>query len=163
MEKCFIFWREKQSAISETYENNTRMRVTHRFEMGVYPRMHQTSNNRYTLNGYGSLRVAPIACGLEAPKRHGKKDGFLSICILPSVITNNKDLLKTRLIFNVYAQISCKNDWNNFLLLNTNAPLSSASERKPIVLFCTDLALAESRLCRYPDNSPSRTMPLLSF
>ena len=36
---------------------------------------------------------------------------FLFICILlilPSIIINNKDLLKTRLIFNFYAQISCK-------------------------------------------------------
>ena len=52
---------------------------------------------------------------------------FLSICfflIRPSVFINNKDLLKTRLIFNSYAHISCKNDWNNFLLLNTNGPLS---------------------------------------
>jgi len=93
--------------------------------MGLYPRMHQTSNSRYNLNGYGSLRVVPIACGFEAPKRHGKKDGFLSICILilSSVIINNKDLLKTRLIFKFNAQISCKNNWNNLLLLNTNAPL----------------------------------------
>jgi len=90
------------------------------------PRMHQTSNNRYNPNGYGSLRVTSIACGLEAPKRHGKKTRLLSICILlflPSVIINNNDLLKTRLIFNFYAKISCKNDWNNFLLLNTNVPL----------------------------------------
>ena len=36
----------------------------------------------------------------------------------------NKDLLKTWLIFNFYAQISCKNDWNNFLLLNTYGPLN---------------------------------------
>jgi len=31
VEKCFICWREKQSAISETYGYKTRMRVTHRF------------------------------------------------------------------------------------------------------------------------------------
>ena len=37
------------------------------------PRMHQTSNNRYNPNGYGSLRVKPITCELEAPKRHGIK------------------------------------------------------------------------------------------
>ena len=76
MEKCFIIWREKQSPISETYENNTRMRVTHRFEMGLYHRMHQASNNRYSLNGYGSLRVAPIACDLRRQSGMVKKDGF---------------------------------------------------------------------------------------
>ena len=31
--KCFIFWRVKQSAISKTYGNNTRMRKTHQFEI----------------------------------------------------------------------------------------------------------------------------------
>ena len=120
------------------------MRVTHRFEIRTLllymysicpqclsPRMHLTSKNRYNPNGYGSFRVTPIGCGLEAPKRHGKKNtAFLSICILlilPSVIINNKDLLKTRLIFNFYAHISCKNDWNNFLLLNTNPPLNCSS------------------------------------
>jgi len=53
-----------------------------------------------------------------------EKNGFFIPCILlilPSVIINNKVLLKTRLIFNFYA--SYKNDWNNFLLLNTNVPL----------------------------------------
>jgi len=54
------------------------------------------------------------------------KTAFLFICILlilSTVNINNEDLLITRLIFNVYAQISCKNDWNwnSFLLLNTNA------------------------------------------
>jgi len=65
-------------------------------EMGLSPRMHQTSNNRYNMNGYGSLQVTPIACGLEAPKRHGKTR-LISICILlilPSVNINNKELLK---------------------------------------------------------------------
>ena len=97
-------------------------------------RMHQTSNNRYNLNGYGSLRGTPNACRLEAPKRHGKKQGFFIYCILLillSVIINNKDLLKTCLIFNFYAHISCKSDWNNFLLLNTNAPLSNKSKIYP--------------------------------
>jgi len=68
-----------------------------RFKLGLSPRMHQTSNNMYNPNGYGSLRVTPIACGLEAPKRHGKNTAFLSIYVLPipqSVIINNKDLLK---------------------------------------------------------------------
>ena len=51
------------------------------FEMGCSPRMHQTSNNRYNPNGYGSLQCTPIACGLEEPKRHGKrsKSAFLLI------------------------------------------------------------------------------------
>jgi len=74
-----------------------------KFKMGLSPRMHQTSNNRYNPNGYGSLQVTPIACGLEASKRHGKNTAFLSICILlflPSININNKDLLKTQLIFN---------------------------------------------------------------
>jgi len=86
--------------------------------------MQQRSNNRYNLNSYRSLRVTLIACGLGTPKRHGKNMAFLSICILilPSVIINNEDLLKACLIFNFYTNISCKNDWNNFLLLNTNAP-----------------------------------------
>jgi len=74
VKKYFIFWREKQSAIAETYGTKSRMRVTHRFEIknGLSPRMHQTFNNRYNPNGYGSLRVTPIACGLEVPIRHGK-------------------------------------------------------------------------------------------
>ena len=75
MEKCFIFWCEKQSAISETYGNNMRMRIMHQFEMGLSPRMHQTAINRYNPNSYRNLIVAPIACGLEAPKRHGKNHG----------------------------------------------------------------------------------------
>ena len=127
--KCFIFWREKQSAISETNGNDTPMRVTHRFEIlkCLSPRMHQTLKNRYNPNGYGSIRVTSISCGHEAQKRHGKNTAFLSICILlirPSIVINNKDLLTTRLIFNFYAQLSCKHDWNIFLLLNTNGPLT---------------------------------------
>jgi len=35
-----------------------------------------------------------------------------------------KRFTKTRLTFNFYAQLSCTNDWNNFVLLKTNAPLS---------------------------------------
>ena len=42
-----------------------------------------------------------------------------------SIHNSQQDLLKTRLIFNLYAHISCKNDWNNLLLLNTNAPLNN--------------------------------------
>jgi len=131
VKKCFIFWREKQSAI-KTYGKNTRMRFTHRFgirtlSLFMYsicpqclsPRMHQPSNNRYNPNGNGSWQVTPIACGFEAPKRHGNKTAFSSICILlliiPHIIINNKDLLKPRLIFNFYAHISCKNDWNIFI------------------------------------------------
>jgi len=55
--------------------------------------MHQTPNNGYDPNGYGSLRVTPIACGLEAPKRHGKKHVFYTSALLFFNI-NNKDLLK---------------------------------------------------------------------
>jgi len=79
------------------------------------PRMHQTSNYRYNLNGYGSLKVTPIACGLEA--QNGmvkKKTAFLSICILlilPAAIINNKDLLKTWLIFNFYEQLKKINSY----------------------------------------------------
>jgi len=62
------------------------MRVKHRFEIRTHyhndtplqclsPKMHQTSNP----NGYGSVRVTPIACGLEAPKRHGKKGFFIQL------------------------------------------------------------------------------------
>jgi len=58
---------------------NTHMRVSHRFEMCLSPRMHQTPNNRHNPNGYGSLRVTPIACGLEAPKRHGKNTFFIHL------------------------------------------------------------------------------------
>jgi len=135
VEKSFIFWREKQSAISETYGNNKRMHVTHLFEIlymylirlqCLSPKMHQTSKNRYNPNGYGSLLGTPIACGLEAPKQHGEKKKFF-IHLHPSCssIRNYQQsrLTKTRLFFSFYAQISCKNDWNNFLSLNTNSPL----------------------------------------
>jgi len=60
--------------ISETNGNN--MDVTHQLEMGLSPRMHQTSNNRYNANSYGSLRVTPVGCGLKTPNRHGKKHSF---------------------------------------------------------------------------------------
>jgi len=88
---------------------------------------HPECTKRLIIGIIRSLRVTPIACGLEAPKQHHKIAAFLSICfvlIRPSVVINNKDLLKTWLIFNFYAQLSCKNDWNNFLLLNTNEPLN---------------------------------------
>jgi len=61
---------QKAIGVTETYGNNMRMPATHRFEMGLLPRMHQTSNNRYNPNGYGSLQVTPIACGLEVPNQH---------------------------------------------------------------------------------------------
>jgi len=60
--------------------NNTRMRVTHRFGM------HQTSYNRYNPNGYGSFRVTPIACGLEAPRPHGKIRFFIHLLLSYSPI-----------------------------------------------------------------------------
>jgi len=47
--------------------------------MGLSPRMHQTSNKRYNPKGYASLRVTPIACGLEAPTRHGKNTVFIHL------------------------------------------------------------------------------------
>jgi len=125
VEKRFIFWLERQSAISETYGNNMCMRVTHQFEMGLSPRMHQTSYNRYNPNDYGSLRVTPIA-----DMRHQNgiviNTAFLSICILlilPSVIINNKDLLKTRLNINFYAKISCKKTIEIISYCCTTAPL----------------------------------------
>jgi len=106
--------------------------------------MHQTSNNRYNPNGYGSLRVTPIACGLEMPKRHGKITAFLSICsflIRPFVVIYNKDWLKIRLIFNFYAHFFCKNDWNNFLLLNTNGPLINRLIKQQKTQFCSKSCL----------------------
>jgi len=81
----------------------------------------------YNSNGYGILPVTPIACGLVAPKRHCKKHGFLSICIfliLPSIIINNKYVLKPRLIFNLYAHISRKNDWNIFFIAKHVSPFN---------------------------------------
>jgi len=109
VEKCFVFWREKQSAISETYGTNMHMRVTHRFEIAVAVSnvrcvYHPEGTKcliigiiRTVTEAYESHRL--LSRGLEAPKRHGKNTAFLSICILlifPSVIINNKDLLKTR-------------------------------------------------------------------
>jgi len=47
VENCFIFWREKQSAISETYGNNTRMRVTHRFEIRLIIGIIRTVSEAY--------------------------------------------------------------------------------------------------------------------
>jgi len=96
-----------------------------KFEIGLSPK-----HNRYNPNSNGSLRVLRRQNGMV------KNTAFLSICILlilPSVIITNEDLLNTQLIFNFYAQISCKNDWNNFLLLNTNAPLSRKMEEKTAV------------------------------
>jgi len=52
--------------------NKTRMRVTHRFEM-VY---HSECTKRLIIGIIRSLRVTPIACGLEAPKRHRKNTAF---------------------------------------------------------------------------------------
>ena len=126
VEKCFIFCAKGNQRYRRITKINAHSRYASILNMSVSPRMHQTSNNRYNPNGYGTIRVTTIACGREAPKRHGKTR-LLSICILlilPSVIIKNKELLKTRLIFIFYVQISCSNDWTNFLLLNTNAPLN---------------------------------------
>ena len=122
MEKCFIFWCEKQSAISETYGNNTRTRVTHRFEnrctciqyvRSVY---HPECTKRLIIGIIRTVTESYESHRLLADLRRQngvvkKHSFFLPICIfliLPSVIINNKDLLKTRLIFNFYAQFLVK-------------------------------------------------------
>jgi len=53
------------------------------FEIGLSPRMHQTSNNRYYPNDYGSLRVTPIACPLETVIDHKKLNFLGQLCNLP--------------------------------------------------------------------------------
>jgi len=118
----YILERKEIGDIGDFQKKKSHARYASKFEMGLSPRMHQTSNNRYNPNGYGSLRVTPIAFLRTLSCQHDMVQNrfFLSICILlilPSVIINNKDLLKTRLICNFF----CKNDCNNFLLLNTNA------------------------------------------
>jgi len=122
-----LSWREKQSTISETYGNNTRKRVTHRFQ--TLKKVYQPECTKRLIIGiirtvteaYQSHKLLP-----ELRRHNGMvKHGFLSICIhliLPSVIISIKDLLKTQLMLNFYAQMSCINDWNNILLLNTNTP-----------------------------------------
>ena len=112
-------WIFAERCIGETYGNNTRMRDTHRFkfEIGLSPRMHQMSNNRYYPNGYVSLRVTQIFCGLETPKRHGKNAALLYICILfilPSEIINNKYLLKHGWFSHFMHTILVKNDSHSF-------------------------------------------------
>jgi len=90
------------------------LRIILKFDMGLSSSMHQTSNNRYNpiirtvTEAYKSHRLLA-----DFRRQNGmvKNRAFLSICILhilPSVIINSKDLLKTRLIFNFYAHISCK-------------------------------------------------------
>ena len=64
---------------------------------------------------------------LRAPKRQGKIHGFLIYLHTSySSIRNfqQQRFAKARLILIFYAHISCKNDCNNFLLLNTNPPLT---------------------------------------
>jgi len=71
------FSSEKQSAISKTEKVRAcALRINLKFDISLSPRMHQKSNNKYNLNCCGSLRVTPIACGLEAQKRHGKNTAF---------------------------------------------------------------------------------------
>jgi len=67
VEKCSIFWREKQSAISETVKLRACvLRIDLKFEIGLSPRMHQTPN-RYISNG--SL---PVTLGAKtAWYKHG--------------------------------------------------------------------------------------------
>ena len=75
--------------------------------------------NRTVTEAYESHRLIAYL-----RRQNGIRLFFIDILlIISSAIISNKDLLKTRFIFNLYAHISCKNDWNNFLLLNTNAPL----------------------------------------
>jgi len=94
---------------------------------GISPRMHQASNNRYNPNGYGSLRVTPdLRCQTGMVKT--RLFIHLSFLIRPSVVINNKDLLKIRLIFNFYAHISCKNDWNNFYCWTLIGPLTVSTQ-----------------------------------
>ena len=124
MKKCFIFRHKKQSAISETYGNNMRMRVMHRFEIPTQ----QCTCIQYVHSVYHAECTKCIIIGIiwmvtevyeshrllaNLKRQNGmvKNTAFLSICILlilPSVIINNKDLLKTWLIFNFYAQFSLK-------------------------------------------------------
>ena len=100
MEKYLIFWREKQSAISETYGiiRTCALRIDLKFEMGLSPRMHQTSKIGIIRTVKGAYKSNRLLADLR--RQNGMvKHGSLSICILlilPSVIINNKDLLKTR-------------------------------------------------------------------
>jgi len=126
--KCFIFWREKQLAISETYgkKRACALRIDLKFEMVYHPECTKRliiCIIRTVMEAYESHR---LLADLRRQNGMVKTRFFLSICffLIPSVVINNKDLLKTQLIFNFYAHISCKNDWNNFLLLNTNGPLN---------------------------------------
>jgi len=107
VEKCFIFWREKQSAISDTYGNNTRTRVTHRFEFRctyiqyVHSVYHPECTKRLIIGiilpvtePYEPHRLPE---DLRSQNGSVKITAFVSICILPtlpSVIIDNTDLLK---------------------------------------------------------------------
>ena len=59
MEKCYIIWRVKQSVISETYGNNMRMRVTHRFEIRLIIGIIRTVTEAYELDR--KSLISPIA------------------------------------------------------------------------------------------------------
>jgi len=52
-------------------------------------------------------------------------------------------LLTTRLIFNSYLQICCKNDWNNFLLLNTNGPSHNPTPAF-LISVCVNISIIQS-------------------
>jgi len=69
----------------------------------------QECTKRLIIGIIRSLRVTPIACALEAPKRHHKKTAFFIHLLLSysAICINNKDLLKHG-YFNFYAHISCK-------------------------------------------------------
>ena len=68
MEKCFIFWREKQSAISETYENNMRMRATYRFEIRLIVGIIRTVTDAY--ESHRKSPILPIAFRANCFSRH---------------------------------------------------------------------------------------------
>ena len=143
VEKCFVFWREKQSAISETYGTNMHMRVTHRFEIAV-----AVSNVRcvYHPEGTKCLIIGINRTVTEAYESHRlledlrRQNGMVKhgifIYLHPSYssIRNYQQyrFAKNKLIFNFFAHISCTNDRNNFLLLNTNSALNAF----PINLEC---------------------------
>jgi len=99
VDKCFLFWREKQSAISETYGNNTLMRVTHR--LVISKGINHLEFTKFLI--IGLIRTVTEAdesrrllADLKRQNGMVKARLFLSICILlvlSSVIINNKDLL----------------------------------------------------------------------
>ena len=125
MEKCFIFCHKTQSTISETYRNYMPMRITHWFEVyhTEYTKRLIKGIIRMVTKAYESHQLLrDLRCQNSMVKKHGF---FIHLHHFYSTIRNYQQyrFAKTRLSFNFYANISCKNDLNNFLLLNTNPPL----------------------------------------